>query len=308
MGLPEHKESTESFARRLRTRGTEDLLLATSKDGEVVAIPGIAEGTQQDKLLFHFQDRTRSLPLKQVEGLVLAARPEPERTHGLRPTFSLTGGLVISGLWKDLDATTWKVETAWGQTLDLPATDVRGVRFRGGQMTYLSDLEPSKVEETPFFGRRSPWRKDVNLAGGPLKIDGRAYEHGLAVHSRSSLTYDLEGQYVTFEAMIGFDESAKGLGRVDCRIFADDKELYANPDLRADAPPVKLTLSVAKAQRLKLVVDFGPDQDTGDRFIWANARLFRSPPAAGTSKDAGGPARPEPDGAKSRNPKPETGR
>src|SRR5262249_26037829 len=66
MGLPEHKESPESFARRLRSRGTEDLLLARSKDkdGEVVAISGIVEGSEGDKLLFHFQDKTRSLPLK----------------------------------------------------------------------------------------------------------------------------------------------------------------------------------------------------------------------------------------------------
>ena len=133
--------------------------------------------------------------------------------------------------------------------LNLPAAEIRGARFRGGHMTYLSDLEPSKVEETPFFGRRSAWRKDVNLAGGPLKMDGRTYERGLAVHSRSSLTYDLEGQYATFEATVGFDDSAKGLGRVDCRVYGDDKELYANPDLRADAPPVKLVLPVAHAQR-----------------------------------------------------------
>ena len=294
MGLPDHKESPESFARRLRTRGTEDLLLATSKDGEVIAISGIAEGTQGDKLLFHFQDKTRSLPLKNVEGLVLAARPEPERATGLRPTFSLAGGLVISGLWKELGSETWKVETPWGQVLNLPAAEIRGVRFRGGHMTYLSDLEPSKVEETPFFGRRSAWRKDLNLAGGPLKMDGRTYERGLAVHSRSSLTYDLEGQYATFEATVGFDESAKGLGRVDCRVYGDDKELYANPDLRADAPPVKLVLSVAHAQRLRLVVDFGPDQDTGDRVIWANSRLFRASPTSAKVVDNARPNRPAP--------------
>ena len=40
----------------------------------------------------------------------------------------------------------WKIETAWGQKLDLPANEIRGVRFRGGRMTYLSDLEPSRVE------------------------------------------------------------------------------------------------------------------------------------------------------------------
>jgi hypothetical protein len=288
MGLPEHKESSESFARRLRTRGTEDLLLARSSDGEVVAIPGVAEGTEGDKLLFHFQEKTRTISLKQVEGLVLAARPEPERPEGLRPTFSMAGGLVVSGLWKALDAKTWKVETAWGQELNLPAGEVLGVRFRGGRMTYLSDLEPSRVEEVPYFGRHSPWRKDVNLVGAPLKMDGRTYERGLAVHSRSALTYDLNGRYATFEALVGFDESARKMGRVDCRVFADDKELYANPDLRADAPPVKLVLPVAGAERLKLVVDFGPDQDTGDRVIWANARLFRkpAPAASGASADA----------------------
>ena len=56
--------------------------------------------------------------------------------------------------------------------------------------------------------------------------------------------------------------------------------MYANPDLRADAPPVKLSLAVAGAEQLQLVVDFGPDEDTGDRVIWANARLYKAPPAA----------------------------
>ncbi len=57
------------------------------------------------------------------------------------------------------------------------------------------------------------------------------------------------------------------------------KELYANPDLRADAPPVALDLPVAGARQLRLVVDFGQGQDTGDRVIWANARLYRRPPS-----------------------------
>src|SRR5262249_6618308 len=158
--------------------------------------------TDGDKLLFHFQEKTRSLALKQVEGLVFATRSEPERPSDLRATFSLAGGIVISGLWTDLDTKTWKIKTAWGQDLNLPAAEVLTVRFRGGQMTYLSALEPSKVEETPFFGRRNRWRKDVNLTGKPLKIDGRAYDRGVTVHSRSVLTYDLDGQYATFEAVV----------------------------------------------------------------------------------------------------------
>jgi len=160
-------------------------------------------------------------------------------------------------------------------------------------MAYLSDLEPSKVEETPYFGRKSPYRRDVALDGSPLKLDDQPIEKGLAVHSRTALTYDLDRRYATFEALVGFDASAGKKGRVDCRVFADGKELYANPDLRAGTPPVRLSLPVSGAEQLRLVVDFGPDEDTGDRVIWANARLYRRAPgaaAATTSVAAAAPA------------------
>ncbi len=44
-------------------------------------------------------------------------------------------------------------------------------------------------------------------------------------------------------------------------------------------PPVKLKLPVEGAEQLRLIVDFGRGQDTGDRVIWANARLYRPAPA-----------------------------
>jgi hypothetical protein len=279
MGMPDHKETPEAFAKRLKAPGNEDLLLARAKDGGVVTIVGVVEGVKANKLTFLYQGKARTLPLKGVEGLILAARPGPKPPTEVRPTFALAGGIVVSGRWAAIEAAAWQVEAPWGQMLKLPAAEVRHVRFRGGQMTYLSDLEPSQVDETPYFGRRTPYRKDVNLAGAPLRLDGQAIEKGLAVHSRSALTYDLDRRYARFEALVGFDEAGGKKGRVDCRVFADGKELYANPDLRADAPPVRLSLPVAGAEQLKLVVDFGPDEDTGDRLIWANARLYRRAPA-----------------------------
>ena len=280
MGMADHKETPESFAKRLKAPGSEDLLLARAKDGEVVAIGGVVEAAKDNKLTFAYKGKSRTIALKQVEGLVLAARPAPKPPTEVRPTFTLSGGLVLSGRWVKIEGDKWQVETPWGQTVKLPAAEIRGVRFRGGQMAYLSDLEPSKVEETPYFGRRSPYRRDVALDGSPLKLDDQPIEKGISVHSRTALTYDLDRRYATFEALVGFDASGGKKGRVDCRVFADGKELYANPDLRADAPPVRLSLPVSGAEQLRLVVDFGPDEDTGDRVIWANARLYRRAPAA----------------------------
>jgi hypothetical protein len=286
LGPLEPKEPTDSFVRRLKTRGSEDLLLAQTKKGEVIAISGLVEQAEHGRLHFRYQGRSRTLPLDQVEGLILAARPDSPQADELRPTFTLASGVAVSGRWKDLDASFWKVQTAWGQEIKLPAAEIQDVRFRGGKMTYLSDLKPSKVEEAPFFGRRLGWRRDLNLAGEPLKVNGRTYDHGLAVHSRCILTFDLSGRYSRFETLVGFDEAARKLGRVDCRVLADGKELYANQDLRADRPPVKLVLPVAGAQQLKLHVDFGADQDTGDRVIWANPRLQRAMAPAGSAVTA----------------------
>ncbi len=275
IGLLDRKETVEAFRKRLESRGAEDVLLAQTKSGEVLAIPGVVEGTDAEKLRFRYQDKTRTIALKQVEGVIMASRPEARGPDELRPTFTLPNSVAISGKWKDLDTSTWKIVTKWGQELNLPASDVQDVRFRGGKVTFLSDLTPLKVEEAPYFGHRFPWRHDVNLLGEALKINGQSFDRGLAVHSRCVLTYDLGRRYARFEAIVGFDDAARGKGRVDCRVFADGKEIYANPDLRADAPPVKLSLPVVNAEELRLHVDFGQGQDTGDRVIWANARLYR---------------------------------
>ncbi|MDB5351951.1 MAG: putative carbohydrate binding protein [Planctomycetota bacterium] len=292
MGMSDHKETPESFANRLKAQGGEDLLLVRAKDGEVVAIAGGVERAKDNKLTFVYQGKSRTLPLKSVEGLILAGRPEPKPPAEVRPTFSLAGGLVVSGRWDKIEANAWHVEAPWGQVMKLPAADVRGVRFRGGRMAYLSDLEPSKVEEIPYFGRRAPYRRDVNLDGAPLRLDGQVIDKGLAVHSRTRLTYDLDRRYATFEALVGFDDAAKKKGRVDCRVFADGKEVYANPDLRADAPPVKLVLPVTGAEQIQLVIDFGPDQDTGDRVIWGNARIYRVAPKSEVKSASTGSAQP----------------
>ena len=110
----DRKESPASFARRLKARGSEDLLLAQTKSGEVVAIAGVVEGTEDDRMHFRYQGKSRTLPLELVEGLVLAARTESDPADQVRSTFLLPDGMVVSGRWKDLDTSVWKVELGVG--------------------------------------------------------------------------------------------------------------------------------------------------------------------------------------------------
>ncbi|MEW4570087.1 NPCBM/NEW2 domain-containing protein [Tautonia sp. JC769] len=277
---PDRPEAEGQFSERLADRGAEDTLLARTRGGEVVAVTGILEGMEGDRIRILYQDQSRTIPLKSIEGIILAEGPPPDDPDRGEPiaVASMLDDQTISGFCRAIDEATWTIETPWGASLEVPAPEVRSVRFRSPRMTYLSDLEPTRVEQIPYFGRLLPWSRDRALGGGPLRIAGQTFDRGVAVHSYCELTYDLNGRFNTFEALVGFDDASNGLGRVDCRVFADETELFADPDLRADAPATSLRLPVTGAQTLRIVVDYGPEQDAGDRLIWANARLFRDPP------------------------------
>jgi hypothetical protein len=167
------------------------------------------------------------------------------------------------------------LELPWKAEARIPLESVAEIQTRNGNLVQLSDLEPTSVEQLPYFSRLMAWRADQSLDGGPLKIKGKSYTKGLAVHSRCVLAYPLAGQFSTFKTTVGFDEAAGDKGRVACRVLADGAELFAKPDLRpADGPQV-LELPVEGKKQLVLEVDFGADEDVGDRVIWAEPRLFR---------------------------------
>jgi hypothetical protein len=147
---------------------------------------------------------------------------------------------------------------------------------QGGRVTSLSDLEPVAVEEAPYFGRVIPWRRDAGFDGEPARLRGKLPGRVVAMHSRSVLTYALDGAFEKFKATLGFDDSAAGRGRVDCRVMVDGREALTRKDFRAVDDPVVVEVSLDGAKQLSLEVDFGQAEDTGDRILWAEPRLFRA--------------------------------
>jgi hypothetical protein len=164
----------------------------------------------------------------------------------------------------------------WGGQATLPRTAVENIEFRNGKVTFLSDLEPMSVEEVPYFSRKFPYRRDQALDGGPLKLKDKTYPKGLAVHSRSALVYGIDGEYASFKGTVGFDPSAGGRGRVALRVLGDGRELFVEPDLRGTAEPLALDVPIEGVKELSLVIEFGQEEDTGDRIIWAEPRVFRA--------------------------------
>lgn len=50
---------------------------------------------------------------------------------------------------------------------------------------------------------------NINANGKPIRIAGKAYEHGVFCHANGTLVYPVKGKYVRFEAEVGIDDASR---------------------------------------------------------------------------------------------------
>jgi hypothetical protein len=94
------------------------------------------------------------------------------------------------------------------------------------------------------------------------------------MHSASRLSYALTKPYRRFQAELAIDDQAGG-GSVGFRVFVDGQVRHASPIVRGGQPPVPVSVDIADAKRIDLVVDFADRADELDHADWLNARLVR---------------------------------
>jgi hypothetical protein len=195
----------------------------------------------------------------------------------------------------DVSGSTWAVHaiklheenltwtTPLGQQISRPLAAVARIDFSQGKIVYLSDLKPESVDWTPYFGSSrqlllrselySP-RKDIGLESKPLELDGKTYAKGLALHSRTELTYRLPGEFRWLRAQVGIDDGVRPRGNVKLVVRGDNRELLATTLAGTDASK-PLNLDLQGIRRLSILVDFGEDLDVGDHLDLCDARVVK---------------------------------
>ena len=74
---------------------------------------------------------------------------------------------------------------------------------------------------------------------------------------------------------MGIDDSTGGRGSVEFRVLVDGRERWASGPIRGGAPPVPVSIDLAGAKRLELLVDFGEGADVLGHADWLDARLLK---------------------------------
>jgi hypothetical protein len=224
-------------------------------------------------------------PLDQLNAVVIAGEPEPERNPAGVETVILLGGGTgrLSGEFKGLRAGSLSIVGPLGEERAIPLEAIDTVVFHRATYTFLSDLEPNRVEETPYLGSPRdflyPYRRDRSVSNRELCCGSVRFARGLGVHSRCALTYALEGGYSSFHSFAGVSNEVLRLrarGSILFRVTVDGRAVYESPVLRGGDAVLRLpSIPVKGAKSLTLEVDFADAFDSGDRGFWGHALLVR---------------------------------
>ncbi len=139
---------------------------------------------------------------------------------------------------------------------------------------WLETLDLSVIDQD--WGRAQAAK---SVDGHPLTIGAQTFEHGVGTHAASEFRIDLHGAARRFEAQVGVDAEVGKLGSIVFVAVVDGKEVLRTPVLHGGQAPVPVSIDLAGADTLLLLVENGNDNIDYDHADWADARLILDPSA-----------------------------
>jgi hypothetical protein len=270
-----------------------DLLITRSAD-EPRALRGQIESVVGHGGSFHFGDRTRSFRFDKIFGIVFASGVSKPQEHPDATTIKLTDGSALVGQLLSPDVcgdrpTEQAVCLAihFGRSATIPLTKIRRIDIRSHRVVYVSDLTPTQQRIEGLLHKKvageSPWPLRINRSvnGGPLSLGGRIFLRGLGVHSRTEITFKLDGEYESFVATIGLDDSVRPRGSVAFRVLGQSDEqtpavvLFDSDLITGQDAPRDIIVPLDNVTNMTLLVDYGDDLDLADAAVWGDARLLK---------------------------------
>jgi hypothetical protein len=270
-----------------------DALVVSQRDSETMDyLTGVIGDVTAEQATFEWDGERVPVKRSKIAAMVFY-QPRPPALPDAACELSLTDGSRITAREISLGGEELSITTPAGVRLAMPLEQVARADFSSGKIAYLSDLTPTGVRWTPglglpkteLFTDKNLPRKDMSFSGSPLSLlwnddaarsgrDVRTYAKGLALRSRTEITYRLPRGMKRFSAIAGLDPESRGGGNLSLVIRGDDRVLWEGV-LDGTKPPVEIDVELGAARRLHVVVDYGDDLDFGDRLHLVEARVTK---------------------------------
>lgn len=262
----------ENFEAALAKPSADNDRLFVEVDGKLTVLTGLVESLTAENVVFQYEGQQQTLATAKLYGIVVAQVGKPGKdVTGV--TAELGEGSRVVGAVKSLADD--KLTLAVGPTtVALPWPAVKSLTIRSSRLAFLSDLEPTAVEEHRLVTLPQSWQRDKNVAKKTMMLGERKFERGIGTHAYSKLTFDIGGYFDVFSAVVGIDSSTERKGDCVFVVLADDKELFRER-MTGATEPKELKLNIAGAKQLTLLVEPGEDLDLADLADWADARVIK---------------------------------
>jgi hypothetical protein len=243
------------------------------RDGDLNVLEGtLGEVNAKDKTV-QFKSEVNgtlvNIPLERLHGMVFY-RPDVAAEPAMCKVLDVDGNMLIAAKLAH-DGTKLVMTTTLGHQLTLPAEVLAKLDFNMGKLTYLSDLEPAKVVEKSGIGLVNRFRRDVNLDGEPIILEGNTHAKGLSLHAYTELEYNLAGKFKDFKAILGVDVRTGSDSQAKVAIYCDGAEVFSETITPGKVRP--LALNVKDVTTLRIVVRSRDFLDLHDHVTFADARV-----------------------------------
>ena len=265
----------------------ERLLLAGGDrlDGRLLSIgPSDQSGRSETVVAFESSAGRLKLPTGQVTAILFASPQQENSTQqapigvGLQDGSWLVARSIAAGEGSMKVQLGTGIELSGGRLGDIRSLQALGNRAATGRLAYLSDLEASEYQHTPYLGIPWPYCRDRNAQQGQLRVGGKIYPKGLGMHSSSRLTYRVDDHWKMFAAEVAVDNAADGRGSVVFRVLLlrDDRwqVAYESPVVRGGEAPRSVMIDLAGATQIALDVGYADRGDQRDLADWLDARFL----------------------------------
>jgi NPCBM/NEW2 domain len=252
------------------TKRPRDVLVIKKDSGALNYFEGTFYDASADGKTIEFQvkdtDAKRPFVIEKVHGLVFSRVPDPNMPARLCEVLDAQGAKLFakSAALKDGKLV---VETQCGAKVAFAPEALARLDYSKGKLTFLSEVDLARVKlvQVARQGRTPEFRRDRNPDNtGDIRVAGQKYDKGLVMHSRTEVTFDLEGEYREFKAVLGIDDNVTQGSEepVIVRIEGDGTELKTYEVTRKGGAQT-INLNIKDVQKLRIIVDNTPENILG---------------------------------------------
>ena len=271
------------------SEGVQSAIKSPSKDNDQVVVQvadgerivgGILESVDGEFLHVNFKNESRKIGLAKVMAFVVADGGLKKETGSIA-TVELVDGSRIVGVISGLADGDLGMNLAGGASLKIKAQKIAGMSIVSDRLAYLSDIEPTDVEEKSLFAIQLPWQRDRSVGNNPIRLmiheprQKIELRKGIGTQSFSKLSFANTNEFDRFRAVVGIDAETGGRGDCQMVVQGDGIELWSKR-VKAAEDPIQVDLDIAGIKEIALIVNPGEDFDLGDHADWGDARFLKT--------------------------------